>query len=104
MRLLWRRIQRTAAWLLLPLMLLQFLSGYAMIHWRLFDGSLSRSTAFRIHSIIQPMTLAAFVVHGFPWIRRALARRRIAGPWLDATLTAAGAGLVAFGSHLTIQG
>ena len=104
MRLLWRRIQRTAAWLLLPLMLLQFLSGYAMIHWRLFDGLLTRVTAFRIHSIIQPMTLAAFVVHGFPWIRRALAKRRIAGRWLDGALAAAGAGLVAFGSYLTIQG
>ncbi len=85
-------------------MLLQFLSGYAMIHWRLFDGFLNRVTAFRIHSIIQPMTLAAFVIHGFPWIRRALAKRRITGRWLDATLTATAAGLVAFGSYLTVQG
>lgn len=104
MRLLQRRIQRTAAWLLLPLILLQFLTGYAMIHWRLFAGILGRTTAFRIHSIIQPVTLAAFVVHGFPWIRRSLAKRRIAGRWLDGALVAVGAGLVAFGSYLTIQG
>lgn len=104
MRLLWRRFQRTAAWLLIPLLLLQFLTGYAMIHWRLFSGILGRATAFRIHSIIQPMTLAAFVIHGFPWIRRALAKRRIAGRWLDGALAAVGAGLVAFGSYLTLQG
>jgi len=104
MRLLWRRFQRTAAWLLIPLLLLQFLTGYAMIHWRLFSGILGRATAFRIHSIIQPITLAAFVIHGFPWIRRALAKRRIAGRWLDGALAAVGAGLVAFGSYLTLQG
>ncbi len=104
MRLLWQRIQRLAAWILIPLLLLQFLSGYAMLHWRLFGGILGRLTAFRIHSIIQPLTLAAFVTHGFPWIRRALARRRIAGRWLDGVLTVLGAGLIVFGSYLTIQG
>jgi len=70
-------------------MLLQFLSGYAMIHWRLFDGFLNR--------------VSAFVIHGVPWIRRALAKQRIAELWLDGSL-AAGAGLAALGSYLTIQG
>jgi hypothetical protein len=104
MRSLWRRVQRGAAWLLIPLMLLQFLSGYAMLHWPLFGGILSRLTAFKLHSIIQPLTLAAFVIHGFPWIRRALAKRRIVGRWLDGALAGAGAGLIAFGSYLAIQG
>jgi uncharacterized membrane protein YcgQ (UPF0703/DUF1980 family) len=104
MRLLWRRLQHWAAWLLIPLMLLQFLSGYAMLHWRLFGGVLSRLTAFKLHSIIQPLTLAATVAHGFPWIRRALAKRRIVGRWLDGALAVVGAGLIAFGSYLAIQG
>lgn len=104
MRLLWQRTQRAAAWLLIPLMLLQFLSGYAMLHWRLLGGLLGRVTAFRLHSIIQPMTLAAFVLHALPWMRRALAKRRIAGWWLDGALAAVGAGLIAFGSYLAIQG
>ena len=104
MRVLQRRIQRTAAWLLLPLMLLQFLSGYAMVHWQLFGGILGRTTTFRIYSIIQPMTVAAVVIHGFPWIRRALVKRRIAGRLLEGALTAVGAGLLAFGTYLAIQG
>ena len=104
MRLLWRRLQHWAAWLLIPLILLQFLSGYAMLHWRLFGGVLTRLTAFKLHSIIQPLTLAAFVAHGFPWIRRALAKRRIVGRWLDGALAVVGAGLIAFGSYLAIQG
>jgi len=104
MRLLWRRIQRTAAWLLLPLMLLQFLSGYAMIHWRLFGGLLSRPTAFRLHSIIQPITLAAFVTHGFPWVRRALAKRNASSRWIDGALALVGTGLVAFAAYLAVRG
>ena len=104
MKRLWRRVERWAAWLLIPLMLLQFLSGYAMLHWRLFEGILSRPTAFRLHSIIQPLTVAAFVIHGFPRVRRALAKRRIAGLWLDVALIVAGAGLIAFASYLTAQG
>ena len=50
MRHLWQRIHCWAAWLLLPLMLLQFLSGYAMLHWRLSEGILSRQTAFRVRT------------------------------------------------------
>ena len=104
MKPLWRRIQRTSAWLLLPLMLLQFLTGYAMIHWRLFGGLLSRPTAFRLHSIIQPIAIAAFVTHGFPWVRRALAKRKVAGYWTDGALVSVGGGLVAFAVYLAIRG
>jgi hypothetical protein len=104
MKLLWRRIERGSAWLLIPLMLLQFLSGYAMLHWRLFGGILNRPTAFRLHSILQPLTVAAFVIHGFPWVRRAFAKRRIVGRWFDRALAVVGAGLVAFASYLTAQG
>jgi len=104
MRLLWRRIQCTAAWLLLPLMLLQFLSGYAMLHWRLFGGLLSRPTAFRLHSVIQLITVAAFVTRGLPWVRRALAKRNVTGRCIDGALVLLGTGLVAFALYLAIQG
>jgi hypothetical protein len=104
MKRVWFSIERTAAWLLLPLLLLQFLSGYAMLHWRLFSGILSRPTAFRIHSIIQPITVAAFVIHGSQRVRRALARRGIKGRWLDTGLAFLGAGLVSFSVYLYLQG
>jgi uncharacterized membrane protein YcgQ (UPF0703/DUF1980 family) len=104
MRLLWRRIERGSAWLLVPLMLLQFLSGYAILHWRLFEGILSKPTAFRLHSIIQPLTVVAFVIHGFTRVRRGLAKRRIIGRWVDGALVVVGAGLISFASYLTARG
>jgi hypothetical protein len=100
----WRSIGRAAAWLLLPLLLLQFLSGYAILHPHTFRAVLDTMTAIRIHRAIQPLTLAAFVVHGFPWIRRRLAKRSVSGRWLDVLLTLLGAGLIAFGTYLWASG
>jgi hypothetical protein len=99
-----RRMERLAAWLLIPLLLLQFLSGYAMIDWKLFGGILGRLSAFRIHSIIQPITMAAFVIHGFPWVRRKLACRGIRSPLIDITLAIIGPGLIAFAVYLHLEG
>ena len=100
----WRAIGRAAAWLLLPLILLQFLSGYAILHPHTFGAVLGTMTAIRIHRIIQPFTLAAFVVHGFPWIRRRLVKRNVAGRWVDILLTLVGAGRIAFGTYLWAVG
>ena len=100
----WRRLERLAAWLLLPLLLLQFLSGYAILHWRLFSGVLSKPTAFMLHLAIQPVTVAAFVIHGFSRIRRGLARHRVVSRWLDAGLTLLGIALISFSVYLRLQG
>ena len=99
MRHLWQRIQCLADWLLSPLMLLQFLSGYTMLRWRLSEGILSRPTAFRVRTAIQPLTVA----HGFLWVRRALAKRTIASRWLDGALTGFRASLIEFASCVTIR-
>lgn len=104
MKLLWRRIERWSAWLLIPSMLLQFLSGYAILHWRLFQEILGKPAAFRLHSVLQPLTVVAFVLHGFTRIRRGLAKRRVAGRWVDGALVIIGSGLVSFASYLAIQG
>lgn len=101
---LWRRIERLAAWLLLPLMALQFLSGYAILHWRLFSRILSKPTAFKIHHLIQPVTVAAIAVHGGAAIRRALRRRKLGGLSIDLALVLFGAGLVAFAVYLQLLG
>lgn len=86
--------------MLVPLLLLQFLSGYAILHPRILGGVMGKMTAFRIHGAIQPLTVAAFVLHGFPWIRRRVAGRRSPNRWLDALLILLGAGIVAFFAYL----
>jgi len=51
-----KRLSRFSGWALLPLMLLQFLSGYAILHPRIFGGFLAKPTAFKLHGTIQPIT------------------------------------------------
>ena len=93
-----------AAWTLFPLLLVQFLSGYAILHGRLLSGILSKPNAFKLHHIVQPLTVIAFVLHGFPRIRRALARRGIRHRLVDALLFILGAGLIAFALYLHSRG
>lgn len=57
---IWSWIERIAARLLIPLMFLQFLSGFAVLHPRIFGGVLLKSTAAQMHSIIQPPTALVF--------------------------------------------
>ena len=100
----WCRVDRLAAWFLLPLLALQFLSGYAMLHWQLFAGIVARPTAFRIHGLIQPITVAAFVIHGGGAVRRALMKRRIRSRLVDVGLVSIGAGMIAFAVYLYFTG
>lgn len=93
-----------AAWSLFPLLLAQFLSGYAILHSRLLSGILSKPNAFKLHRIVQPLTVAAFVPHGFPWIGRALARRGTQHRLINFFLFAIGAGLIAFAVYLYSRG
>lgn len=99
-----RRGERLAAWSLFPLLLVQFVSGYAILHGRLFGAFLSKPNAFKLHRIVQPLTVMAFVSHGFPWIRRALARHGIRHRVLDILLAAIGGGLVGFAWYLYSRG
>jgi len=99
-----RWIGRAAGWSLFPLLLLQFLSGYAILHGRVLGGVLSKPSAFKLHRAVQPITLIAFVLHGFPWIRRALARRGVRHRLFDALLVSAGAALIAFSLYLHSRG
>lgn len=93
-----------SGWFLAPLMLVQFLSGYAILHPRIFGGFIGKATAFRLHGVIQPATAAAVVLHGLPMLRRALRRRGLGGIVVDIFLFLVGAGLVAFAVYLAIRG
>ncbi len=96
----WHMVGRAAAWLLVPLLLLQFLSGYAIMHPRLLGSVMGKMTAFQVHTAVQPVTMAAFVLHGFPWIRRRLAKRWAIPRVFDAFLLLLGAALVAASTYL----
>lgn len=96
----WPWIERIAARLLIPLMFLQFLSGSAVLHPRIFGGVLLKSTAAQMHSVVQPPTALVFAVHGMSAIRRVLLRYGIGGTSVDAVLSVVGVGLVAFTFYL----
>lgn len=85
-------------------MLLQFLSGYAIFHPRIFGGFIGKATAFKLHGVIQPATTAALVLHGLPMLRRALRRRGLGGLVVDIFLVLIGAGLFAFAVYLSVRG
>ncbi len=86
------------------LLLAQFLSGHAILHGRLFGGILSKPNAFKLHHIVQPLTVIAFVLHGAPAIRRALARRDVRHRLIDVALFMFGTGLIAFAVYLYSRG
>jgi hypothetical protein len=80
------RVNRFFAWLLVPVMAVNFVSGYAAVHPRLFGALVSKPRAFRLHLAIQPLTLALVLFHVVFHLRVALMRRGLGGPFLDATL------------------
>jgi len=85
-------------------MLLQFLSGYAILHPRIFGGFLAKPTAFRLHAMIQPITAAAFVLHGVPFLRGVLRKRGLSGLAVDIPLFLAGVGFLASVVYLRVLG
>ena len=93
-----------SGWLLFPLILLQFLSGYAILHPGIFGGFIGKATAFKLHGVIQPATVAAVVLHGLPILRRVLRRRGVSGLVVDSFLSFVGAGLFAFALYLAVLG
>ena len=101
---MWNAVGRVAAWALIPLLLLQFLSGYAILHPRIFEAVLGRVAAFRLHEAVQPFTVAAFALHGLPWIARRVTRPGRARTVLGTALAIVGAGLVAFSIYLWALG
>jgi len=73
------RVGRSAGWLLVPVTLVDLLSGYALVHSRLFAGLVGKVSAFRLHVIFQPAFVVLFVVHLVPYAYRALRSRRVPG-------------------------
>ena len=85
-------------------MLLQFLSGYAILHPRIFGGFLAKPTAFKLHAMIQPITAAAFVLHGVPFLRGVFRKRGLRGLVVDIPLSLTGGAFLALAVYLRVLG
>lgn len=80
------RANRFFAWLLLPVLAVNFVTGYAAVHPRLFGALVPKPLAFRAHMAIQPLTVALVLFHGLYHVRLALLRRGLRGAFVDGSL------------------
>ena len=80
------RINRFFAWLLVPELAANFLSGYAALHPRLFGALISKPRALRLHMAVQPVTASLVLFHAAYHVRIVLMRRGLRGPLPDAAL------------------
>lgn len=94
------RIARWAGWFLIPMVLLQFLTGYAILHPRIFAGLIGKVSAFRGHAAIQVATIILFVIHCIPYSASALRRIRVRRGLSIAVPAVLGFGLIGFVVYL----
>ncbi len=94
------RIARWAGWLLVPMILAQLLTGYAILHPRIFAGLIGKMSAFKGHAAIQVATVVLFVIHCIPYCASALRRIRLRRNLSILLPTILGAGLIAFVVYL----
>lgn len=80
------RVNRFFAWLLVPVLAMNILSGYAAVHPRLFGALIPKPRAFRMHLAIQPLTASLVLFHAVFHVRVVLMRRGLGGLFLDGTL------------------
>jgi len=80
------RVNRFLAWMLVPVILANFITGYASVHPRLFGWLIEKPQAFRAHMAIQAPTAALVLFHVVFYVRVALSRRGIRGALPDAVL------------------
>ena len=80
------RINRFFAWLLVPVLAANFLSGYAALHPRLFGALISKPRALRLHMAVQPVTASLVLFHAAYHVRVVLMQRGLRGTLLDGAL------------------
>jgi thiosulfate reductase cytochrome b subunit len=80
------RVNRFLAWVLVPVILVNFITGYASVHPRLFGWLIEKPQAFRAHMAIQAPTAALVLFHVIFHVRLALSRRGFRGALVDAIL------------------
>jgi hypothetical protein len=98
------RIGRWSGWVLLPLLLADLLTGYAIVFPRLFGGILGKALGFRLHILLQPALVALSVLHVYPYARAALRRSGLPALIAGPVLLVLGLGLAAFSIYLALLG
>ena len=96
------RIGRWSGWLLLPLLLVNLLTGYANVFPRLFGGIMGKALGYRLHIVLQPAFVVLTVLHVYPYARTALRRARLPSLIAEPVLLILGLGLAAFSIYLAL--
>jgi hypothetical protein len=73
----WELLTKWSAWLLIIVLVLEFISGYGISHFRIFRVLIGKADAFKLHQTIQPVAVFFILAHVFPHIRRLAVRSRL---------------------------
>ncbi len=73
----WERISKCSAWLLVIVLLIEFISGYGISNFRIFRVIIGKADAFKLHQTIQPVAVFFVLAHLLPQIRRLTLRTGI---------------------------
>ncbi len=73
----WELLTKWSAWLLIIVLVLEFISGYAISHFRIFRVLIGKANAFKLHQTIQPVAVFFILAHVFPHIRRLVLKTRL---------------------------
>ena len=78
----WERLSKWSAWLLVIVLVLEFISGYGISHFRIFRVIIGKADAFKLHQTIQPVAVFFVLAHLLPQIRRLALRFKVKSMFL----------------------
>ena len=73
----WNKVGRWSSWLLTVVLILEFISGYGILHFRIFGVIIGKANAFKLHTTIQPVAVFFVLAHVLPYLRRLILRFNI---------------------------
>lgn len=83
----WERLSKWSSWLLVIVLVLEFISGYGISHFRIFRVIIGKADAFKLHRVIQPLAVFFVLAHLLPQIRKLALRYGVKRTYLiDAIL------------------
>ena len=80
------RLAEWSGWILSIVLILEFISGYGVFHFRIFGTIISKPAAFKLHRVIQPVAAFFILTHILPYLRRGLAKISLRGRLIDFSL------------------
>ena len=82
----WERVSKWSAWLLVIVLVLEFISCYGISHFRIFRVIIGKADAFKLHQTIQPLAVFFVLAHLLPQIRRLALRFKVKRMYLVDTI------------------